>query len=830
MPTPNNTPTPSPTPTPTAEERAAAHLSEIIPWFGNPPDNHHDITAQRLINIWIKDTDLGDEVARRPWVVDGMNYYEVDALWALSEVISNDFELAKTAITLPWLSDDVDNDERSILWTMNFIASKDLELARMTIRLPWVNDEIHNGELPAISHLNSLASKDVELARTMMSLPWFNDDIDDREQSAINYLNSIASKDLELARTTTSFSWFADSITSNELQSLRALSSIASEDLDLARMMIRVPWLVDDVTPDEVTILWALSNIASADFELMNNVLSLPWEEGHLERDLNYFLLHSLGIIASHRSNALVQLIAQPWFVDGLNEKEAALVATLLVVAEEPSLYEDLLKARYTQTRTVSLPLAGDVNIWVIQPTPFPADEDLLTNIEDTARIMEGFLKVPFPTTDIILLVANQSYGVGGLHAGSHMRLVRRDSYDGQEVEVEHIPHETAHYYFSASSTGPRWLTEGAAEFIQAYVNDQTGVQDFKDHRIEVSRETKSVCIDGYDEFENIRHYVYVSDYKSDCHYDMGENLLHGLFETMGEEAMRAALRDLYLLELVKDAELDEHEVENRIYLTFLEHTPPEKREPFRNLYLGLHGGPYEDPEADRADDHGDEASTASDVQVRDVVEGALDYMWDFDYFRFQAEEGPAYWINVTHDTLRSSSISVYGRDGQTEQRWMLRERGSNGPRMLWETQNSGEHYFAVQNFGGKTGQYTFTITPLVSTQDDHGDTPATATDIPVNGIVNGTIDHSGDVDIFRFHVVDGRPYGVVFTLETLEEGSLRLYSREAFYPLYLRGITRLDPTNSWWGAAASGDHYYVVAGYDGNKGAYSLVTSGGDQ
>ena len=34
----------------------------------------------------------------------------------------------------------------------------------------------------------------------------------------------------------------------------------------------------------------------------------------------------------------------------------------------------------------VSLPLAGDVNIWVFQSTPFPANEDLSAIIEHTMK------------------------------------------------------------------------------------------------------------------------------------------------------------------------------------------------------------------------------------------------------------------------------------------------------------------------------------------------------------------------------------------------------------------------------------------------------------
>ena len=75
-PTSTNTPTPSPTPTPTAEERAAWRLSDIIPWFRNPPDNFSLEAARRIKDIWLQDSDLGDTVARFPWLADGVDYTE----------------------------------------------------------------------------------------------------------------------------------------------------------------------------------------------------------------------------------------------------------------------------------------------------------------------------------------------------------------------------------------------------------------------------------------------------------------------------------------------------------------------------------------------------------------------------------------------------------------------------------------------------------------------------------------------------------------------------------------------------------------------------------
>ena len=708
---PTNTPTPSPTPTPTAAERATAHLSEIIPWFSNPPDDHHAVTAQRLTNIWIKDKDIGDEVARRPWLADGMNYDEVDTLWALSEIIAKDFELARKAVNLPWLSDDVDDDERSILWKLSFIASKDLELARLTISLPWLNDEIQNNEYLAISSLNSLASKDLELAKTVTSLPWFNDDIEDGEQSAIGYLNSLASKDIGLATMATSFSWLYDSVTSNELQTLWALSNMVLKDLDLARTMVRVPWLGDDVTSDEINILWALSDVTSSDFELPDDVLSLSWEEGYGDRSLDYFLLHSLGVIASHRSNAFAQLTAQPWFADGLTEEEAALVVTLTPIDPESSLYQDLLKARYTQSRTISLPLAGDINMWVFQPDPFPPEEDLLTVIEDTARISEEFLRVPFPTTDIILLIADQNYEAGGLHAWSHMRLSR---YDEREIEVPSIPHETAHYYFAA---GPTWLVEGGAEFIESYFNDRKSIQSLRDRATDISSIVKRDCVEGLS-IENIWHFVHMyGGRKAACEYSMGEEFLLSSYMTIGEEAMSAAIRELYLsqkeYERTESSGQGRRATEEAVYDAFLKHTPDDRKEAFRDLYRRLHGGPY--AYQDIRDDHGDITEYATAIVVGEDIQGTLDYVPDFDYFRFQTKKGRKYRISVAHETLPAISLRLYDPDGVLMEDHHLesRELLQSGPEIVWTAPSSDEYYVAVKNFVGDTGVYTLTITPI---------------------------------------------------------------------------------------------------------------------
>ena len=62
-------------------------------------------------------------------------------------------------------------------------------------------------------------------------------------------------------------------------------------------------------------------------------------------------------------------LMSQTWFADGLNDEEAAFMAAFTYPVTE-ELHEEMLEAHYIQHQTVSLPLAGPVNIWVIQNVP----------------------------------------------------------------------------------------------------------------------------------------------------------------------------------------------------------------------------------------------------------------------------------------------------------------------------------------------------------------------------------------------------------------------------------------------------------------------------
>ena len=799
-----------------------ARLVASLPWFADDVTDVEPKAVYALGSIASQDLDLARLVASLPWFADDVADIELDALHDLGSIASQDLDLARLTASLPWFADDVTNAERVALHDLGSIASQDLDLARLVASLPWFADDVTDIELDAVGALGNLASQDLDLARLVASLPWFADDVTDIELDAVGALGNLASQDLDLARLVASLPWFADDVTDIEPDAVYALGNLASQDLDLARLVASLPWFADDVTDIELHAIHHLLDVAFYNLDLARMVASLPWFADGREGNLKFYVLRSLAGLVRLGADVLGQLTAQPWFADGLDDDEAAFVVTLRNVAfKDPELYDDMLRTRYTRHKTASLPLAGDVNIWVIESAPPPPDEDLLTIIEDTARITEGFLGVPFPMTDIVLLIVPGEGQLTGGHHGSHMVLPRWD-------DVKSVLHETAHYYFRGG-IGPRWLFEGGAQFVEAYVNDRRGVQDLADRIVEVSRQNPCGHI------ENIRHNTYSLETRGPlpivgeerCAYYLGENFLLNLFATIGEEATASALRDLYLLQLGSEYGIDG--VEEEVYRTLLKHTPVDRQEAFRDLYRRLHGGAHAFPETDFSDEHGDKASAASAIAVGEVVRGTLDYMFDFDYFRFKAEEGMKYRMNVEHESLPISSVILYASDGLTKQKdWKSHRRVSSGPQILWVVPRSGEYYFAVQNFGGKTGPYTLTITAVEDATDDHGDTVATATRLLLREVVGGVVDDDFDFDYFRFGAVEGQRYRMDVTRGTLEYFRIRLYTPDGAEPANWYGNHYFDDSSSAesrdWVAPSSGQYYLAIDGAFGRVGTYTLT------
>ena len=559
---------------------------------------------------------------------------------------------------------------------------------------------------------------------------------------------------------------------------------------------------------------------------MVRQVLSWPrYQDGEI-RDLDFFLLWALG---RADEELLATLKARTWFTDGVTDEEAALIVTM--AGQVPSLYKELLIDSHLYHETISLPLAGDINLWLVQDTSPVLNQESLRQVESAAEIAEEFFGVPFPTTDLIVLLVTEGkreYGHLVRHLGSHMSvIVHRGRLYG-------IPHEAAHYYLTSNFLGHPWFTEGGANFVEAHVNHERGWQDISSRETVVSKEVQSYCVDSG--VENIRHNAYLLDRRHislfQCTYRLGEYLMLRLLNIMGKNAMSSALNELYVSSggHLPALRFSTPPTEEEIYGVFLKHAPSQQGR-IQKLFQTLHGGDFAFSEIDTGDEEADEAEDAILVEIGESATGSLDYIFDFDFFKFEAEEGQIYRISVKHETLTHTSVTLYGPDGDTElrNRWQGRVMGTDGPLIQWRAPSSEAYFLAVQNFGGKTGEYTFTITPVEESEaDDHGNRIESATRVGRFKEIHGTIDGTFDEDYFLFSAHEGRVYHIFMWPEQSADLCAQMYRADGSRSSEWHN--RCDHGSLWeggqvhgisWVAPETGDFYLAMSGFMESVGDY---------
>ena len=201
------------------------------------------------------------------------------------------------------------------------------------------------------------------------------------------------------------------------------------------------------------------------------------------------------------------------------------------------------------------------------------------------------------------------------------------------------------------------------------------------------------------------------------------------------------------------------------------------------------------DDDEEVPDDHGNDIDDATAIRVGADVEGVIDYQGDSDYFRFTAEEGQFYQVDVALGSLPDSVLTLLGPD-----RWELAYNDDYGDslasRVVWEAPASGDYYLAVASAGFDAGSYTLTVSHSTIV-DDHGNDIDDATAIRVGADVRGAMDYDGDIDFFRFQAEQGQSYQIDVALGTLDDSTvdlLRLRRVASGQQRRLRGYLGLAP------------------------------------
>ncbi len=849
----------------------------LMPWVADRASENEARVVSALRDIAFTQTDVAKLTVGLPWVVDGIDSHEAQAMERLRDILSDAPVPARRVFNLNWVMDDISTSEAAVIDSFARLAAEDADILSQAVELPWIADGATESDSSALAwFVGSFAVHSAETAKLVVEYFWFADGVTHRERELLRHLAALAESDPEAAQLIANLIWVRDGINAIEADALNDLRSLVVNHPDLARQLLGYAWMVNDVTYPEQESLYSISRIARRDRTLAALVASFPWvservEMTSIQRDPLYFLgvvadrelalarelanfldgrltrqktemVRTISYMMLEARDSFALLADQPWFNDGLDEEDAAFLSTLGAIHRvSPGLYEDFVETRFTQSRRVNLPLAGEVGIWVFQNAPFQPDEDLLGPMEEGIRNIEGFMGVPFPADRVIMVsVVRDPDGhydiAAGQHGSGHIQVVRSESAPLRESVLFH---EQAHFYYNFF---PIWLLEGGAEFMTAIVRDRTGVESLAARGQVAAARVESNCYPaGFNNLYELdeKQGFYVSDGPDGCNYPFGEYFLIRLTELLGEDAVSAALRSLYLL--IHSDERSFPLTGKDIYLAFLNNTPADLTGEFRDLFRMVHGGPWVDAVVDVPDDHGDDAAAATEILVGQVVEGTMDHEFDIDAFAFDADEGVGYRIifegkqglDLDKEERNDFHLTLRTAEGGAQER--LRSHGSRiGVDERWTAPQSGGYVLAVESADGKIGTYRLEILRFVIGEDDHGDDPRSATVVTAGEDVIGSIDHGADVDYFEVHVTGGYGYEVEVVNHTLE------YSRVIVYgPDGAAGVDGggkgwgLYGSDSQWRAPTTGNNYITVESPFGRTGSYLLtlteVVPGGD-
>ena len=380
-----------------------------------------------------------------------------------------------------------------------------------------------------------------------------------------------------------SLPWVTDGITGSERTAMDHIRALAQIDPSMSQRVAGSPWLSDGVSENELGMTADLHDLANTHPEVAVLVTTVPDETGRLMADI----LLSLRQILSSDPGRSEQFLSQSWFQDGLTEEEATLIVVLRprrtsdddFDSSDEEVYADLLQGGHVRSETISLPLAGEVDLFVVGRSELEL-EVTLERMAFASEAMEGFMGSPWPKPDVIVLLEFESdLGSRALGWNSYSHVVLKRVYKNLTY------HELAHFY----AVRPQWLSEGTADFLMSYTRNWTGDA--------ISFDT--VALNSLDRHfiarecaphgaADIQGWIETMPRGTYCTYTLGKHFLAVIYRNLGHEVVSSALRELH----EEAGPQGRVATEDEIYQAFLTNTPPSQRDEFRDLYHCLHGRP----------------------------------------------------------------------------------------------------------------------------------------------------------------------------------------------------------------------------------------------
>ena len=571
--------------------------------------------------------DIVREVDRLPWLTAGVSGTDVRWLDAFSSFAlaldSEHGDLAHSVLQRPWTRDGVSSHEIEWMHLNGIILEESgpaarqaaLDIVREVAQLPWTAEEL---PLTGVVWLGSfsglvlaLDGEHAHLTLSVLHRPWTRDGVSKLAVDWLDHYRRLLEESdpatrqslLDLATELNELPWLPENISQIDLwwlgNFLAFVHELNGEHADIMHSVIHRPWSHDGILRHEVEWIHQYRRLLEesdpAARHMAVDLAALP----AFYDSVDPFDAAILGWLAIKGLLEAPEIIDKPWMRDGISFDDLVVLIAYVDASNRSRFqYADLVREHHMAQRTISLPLAGEVGLYVVRHTPFPEDDPSLDLMEEVIVKLEAFMGVPFPMDNAVMFMIEPSTAYGeppqrgvGYSLGSHIVAAPPRHNPGYHLMVYH---EMAHLYWGGHTGAPPWWTEGTAGFLPDYARHELGHEHIETRYGNLLTDTQRECRNRG--ISNVSDYYMVQQsypgFAADrtiCVYALGEIFLVEMYMLLGFDAVSGAMRQLYVE--ARDSGWLDPITDQKIYDAFVAYTPAEALAEFQTLFERLHGG-----------------------------------------------------------------------------------------------------------------------------------------------------------------------------------------------------------------------------------------------
>ena len=287
--------------------------------------------------------DLADAIGSLPWVADGVEYSEREALGLIISAALRNETVARRLLDMPWIVDGVSEDAKTAVSRLVTII-REGEAADSAVRImdmPFIQT-IEQADVAALDSMSRIALRSPDALSDLLAHARFKDGITDIQALMVAILWPIEGgawlieNKPDLADAIGALPWVADGVEDSERAALEAILTISSIPETAARL-IEMPFLQTIEQADVIT-LGALINIAEENPDNLPDLLARPlFESGITDAQASRIAILAPfaggARLIANKPDLAIAIGALAWVADGVEDSEREALALMLDAA-----------------------------------------------------------------------------------------------------------------------------------------------------------------------------------------------------------------------------------------------------------------------------------------------------------------------------------------------------------------------------------------------------------------------------------------------------------------------------------------------------------------